>query len=68
MVTNAIRAAWPGDIVIPDAEACGLLIPSKIRIAKVSTVEEAAVVAIGRLDDMTWRKVAERMRAASEPS
>jgi mRNA interferase MazF len=57
MVTNAARDEWPGDVPIPDAEALGLRIPSKIRTAKVYTVEAAAATAIGRLDEATWAAV-----------
>lgn len=68
MITNALRAPWPGDIVIPDAETLGLRIPSKVRIAKISTVEETAATAIGRLDDATWLRVQAGLAAAFDPA
>ena len=49
MITNAAREPWPGDIVIPGAEKMGLLIPSKLRMAKLSTVEAGTAARIGRL-------------------
>jgi mRNA interferase MazF len=51
MITNAARPEWPGDVIIKNAEALGLLIPSKIRTAKVASVETASAVLLGRLDD-----------------
>ena len=50
MVTNAERAAWHGDVVIDDWEALGLLIPSKVRTAKISTVEASRAGRLGHLD------------------
>jgi mRNA interferase MazF len=57
MVTSAAREEWPGDVVIPNAVALGLRIPSKVRTAKVYTVEVKSVLPIGRLDPATWAKV-----------
>ena len=57
MITNAQHASWPGDIDIPNAEALGLLIPSKVRTAKVSTVERGVANFIGRLDVATFSAV-----------
>lgn len=62
MITNARRDAWPGDIMIPDAEKIGLLIPSKIRTAKIAPVECAQASLIGRLDDETLGTVVEIVR------
>lgn len=64
MVTNVDRPGWAGDIAIPDAKALGLVIPSKVRTAKISSVEEAAVTPIGRLDDHTWQRVLATVKAA----
>lgn len=63
MVTNLTRPDWPGDIVVPDAESRGLLIPSKIRTTKIAAVEAAAASKLGRLDEKTWDEVRERVRA-----
>lgn len=57
MVTNAAREAWPGDVAIDDWQALGLLIPSKVRTAKVSTVEASRADGLGRLDDRVWRSI-----------
>lgn len=62
MVTNAAREAWPGDVPIPDAEVLGLRIPSKVRTAKVYTVEAAVARPIGRLDEATWSRVRDQVR------
>lgn len=63
MVTNAAREGWPGDIDIPRAEVLGLLIPSKVRTAKIHTAEAGTAAVIGRLPDETWRQVRDRVRA-----
>lgn len=63
MVTNARREPWPGDIPIPDAEAIGLLIPSKVRSAKVAAVEAKAATRIGRLPDMVWAELQALIRS-----
>lgn len=62
MVTNAGRPPWPGDVVIPDAESLGLLVPSKVRSAKIAAVETAAATMLGRLDRATWIQVAKFVR------
>ena len=57
MITNAIRAAWPGDIVIPDAPSRGLLIPCKVRSAKIATVMAADALKLGVIDQATLNEV-----------
>ena len=57
MVTNAKRPHWHGDVPIDDWERLGLLIPSKVRTAKISTVAAGQAGVIGRLDDRTWKSV-----------
>ena len=47
MITNAARPAWPDDVFIDDWAALGLIIPSKIRTAKISTSEVATAVLLG---------------------
>lgn len=63
MVTNAARVAWPGDIDIPNAEGLGLLIPSKIRTAKIHAAESATATLLGRLDSKTFERVRQNVRA-----
>jgi mRNA-degrading endonuclease toxin of MazEF toxin-antitoxin module len=57
MITNAARDAWPGDVAIPQSESLGLLIPSKVRTAKIAPAEVVAATRVGRLDERTWREV-----------
>lgn len=64
MITNAARPSWPGDIDIPDARRHGLLIPSKVRTAKISTVAADSVSLIGRLDTDTTNQVSVLLRTA----
>ena len=47
MITNAARPAWPDDIFINDWAAQGLIIPSKVRTAKVFTLEISGAVLLG---------------------
>jgi len=63
MVTNAARPDWPGDVMIEGAEAIGLLIPSKVRTAKISTAEAHSAVRLGRLDRPTLARVLDLVRA-----
>ncbi|MFD1610796.1 type II toxin-antitoxin system PemK/MazF family toxin [Sphingomonas tabacisoli] len=64
MITNAERELWPGDIAIPDSEKLGLLIPSKVRTAKIAPIETHRASLIGRLDDTTLAKVRETLLAS----
>ena len=61
MITNASRAEWPDDVHIDDAEAIGLVIPSKVRTAKIAAVEARSATRIGRLDAALWNAVRERV-------
>jgi len=64
MVTNAARPEWRGDIPIPGWKALGLLIPSKVRTTKISTVEAEHARALARLDEHTWRSVIDTIAPA----
>lgn len=57
MITNAEREHWPGDVMIPGWQELGLLIPSKVRAAKINALETGNARAIGKLDTSTWEKV-----------
>jgi len=51
MVTSASNPAWRGDVVIGDLKSAGLPAPSRIRPAKLATVDAARIVRrIGKLD------------------
>lgn len=63
MITNARRESWPGDVDIPNSEAIGLLIPSKVRSAKIAAVETATAERLGRLDPATLNEVIALVRA-----
>lgn len=63
MITNAVREEWPGDVLITSSEALGLLIPSKVRTAKIAAVETAAAKLIARLDADTMAQVVDRVRS-----
>ena len=63
MITNAAREPWPGDVPIRTSEALGLLIPSKVRTAKIAAIETAAASRIGRLDGETLDEVAALLRS-----
>ncbi len=57
MITNQAHAFWPGDVAIGNWEELGLLIPSKVRTAKISTAEVKSATLLGRLDKETWALV-----------
>lgn len=63
MITNAARPDWPGDVAIENAEALGLLIPSKVRTAKISAAEIHTATRLGRLDSSTIARVLKLVRA-----
>ena len=49
MITNALRPGWPGDLIIDDHASIGLPHPSKIRTAKIATLEIASAERIGQI-------------------
>lgn len=51
MITSAARPRWRGDLDIPDAEKLGLIIPSRVRTAKVATIAASDMVRVGRMDE-----------------
>lgn len=57
MITNAKRESWPGDVLIADHAAVGLPVPSKIRTAKVATLETHNAHYLGRLSEPDWHAV-----------
>ena len=67
MITNAARPPWAGDIVISGALALGLRAASKVRTAKITTVEEGTAARIGRLDEQTWSAVLAEVALIGRP-
>ena len=63
MITNAAREAWPGDILIDDSLALGLIIPSKVRCAKISAIEISSATRFGRLSDQAFAAVRAELAA-----
>jgi mRNA interferase MazF len=57
MITNALRPDWPGDIVIADHQAIGLPHASKIRTAKIATLEAEGAEKIGRVSEALLAEV-----------
>lgn len=51
MITNALRPDWPGDIIINDHQSVGLPHPSKIRTAKIATLDAGGAEKIGRISE-----------------
>ncbi|MEA3036667.1 MAG: mRNA interferase MazF [Sphingomonadales bacterium] len=64
MITNAERPEWPGDVPIANSRELGLIVPSKIRTAKIAAAETAAATLIGRLDAATLRQVLDLVRSS----
>lgn len=50
MITNAERAIWPDDVMIDEWEGLGLLIPSRVRTAKITPVETRGASLLGKAD------------------
>ena len=48
---------------IPSAERLGLLIPSKVRTAKIAALETATASKFGELDEPTFREVMAQVRS-----
>ena len=62
MITNAAREPWSGDVLIEDYSGCGLPAPSKVRSAKIATIEIAQVERAGRIDAALLAKIQARLR------
>ncbi len=58
MITSARHASWPQDVPITNLPATGLPRPSLIRTAKIATIDDRLVTAVGRLSDLDQRAVA----------
>ena len=63
MITSAENKAWPSDIPLP-LEGSGLSALSRVRIAKVTTIDKSRIIRkIGKLDSETAMTVANRITA-----
>jgi mRNA interferase MazF len=51
MITSAERPRRRGDLDIPEAKRLSLIIPSRVRTAKVATVAVADLIRVGPMDD-----------------
>lgn len=61
MITSADNKAWPSDIELPLANT-GLVAPSRIRIAKIATIDAARVIRkAGKIDQKTSKAVAKHL-------
>ena len=63
MITNALRPDWPGDLIIDDHVSVGLPHPSKIRTAKIATLEAAGAERIGAIDAALLQEVRALLKA-----
>ena len=57
MVTSALRPDWPGDLPIEHYASIGLPHPSKIRTAKIATLDASGAEIIGQIDDRLLAEV-----------
>lgn len=58
MITSTLIAPWSSDITVEAAESTGLLRPSRIRIAKIATMDRRRIVRrVGSLAPMDAKKV-----------
>jgi mRNA interferase MazF len=64
MITSASNPAWPEDVLISDLKAVGLPQPSRIRPAKIATVDATRIVRrAGRLPAKDVAALRARLRA-----
>lgn len=64
MVTSASNPAWRDDVLVSDLKVAGLPAPSRIRPAKIATVDAARIVRrIGKLSAKDAKAVRETLRA-----
>jgi mRNA interferase MazF len=63
MVTNALRPDCPGDLPIEHYASIGLPHPSKIRTAKIATLEASGAEMIGRISEKLLAEVRSVMAA-----
>jgi mRNA interferase MazF len=67
MITSARHAPWPQDVPISNLTATGLHRPSLIRTAKIATIDNRLVTAIGHLSDPDQRAVAACLKRQLTP-
>lgn len=61
MITSAENRSWPGDIDLPLSKT-GLSAPSRIRVAKIATIDAARVVRkAGKIETSTADAVSKRL-------
>ena len=63
MITSAENRAWPGDVAVGDLSGTGLLDPSVVRTAKITTVELRGAERIGRLTAPAILEVEAQLRS-----
>jgi mRNA interferase MazF len=58
MITSVIRPAWQGDVMIENLDHAGLPVPSVVRTAKITTLQEDRLLGrIGSLDMKERKRV-----------
>jgi mRNA interferase MazF len=61
MITSAENRSWPSDIELPLAKT-GLSAPSRIRVAKIATIDVARIVRkAGKIDTKTAESVSKHL-------
>ena len=63
MITNAAREPWPGDVEIDKSVDLGLIVPSKVRTSKISTIEIKSASLLGKVDGETLARVRREIAA-----
>ncbi|MBY0336438.1 MAG: type II toxin-antitoxin system PemK/MazF family toxin [Acetobacteraceae bacterium] len=63
MITAADNPPWPADVLVAPKPGNGLPIPSRVRVAKIATVNATQVERIGRLGAAERTKVAAGLRS-----
>ena len=63
MITNAAREPWPGDVIIDGSVEYGLIVLSKVRTAKISTIEIKSASRLGQVDASTLAEIRRELAA-----
>ncbi len=64
MITSAANPAWPSDVLVSDLKTAALPAPSRIRPAKIATVDATRVLhRIGRLSAKDASALRQKIRA-----
>ncbi|MDP2699584.1 type II toxin-antitoxin system PemK/MazF family toxin [Thalassospira sp.] len=62
MITSAVNARWPGDVMLRGLDQAGLKSPSVVRTAKIATIETDILKQIGHINPQDTEDVLAQLR------